>query len=108
VIRFESTGGGRRLPVRIEEGLYRIAQEALSNIQQHAEADRAYVSLRITLAGARLVIEDDGRGFDPSTIPAGRFGLVGMNERVRLLGGRLSIESEIGQGTRLEVVVPLA
>lgn len=107
VIRFESTGGGRRLPVRIEDGLYRITQEALSNIQQHAEADRAYVRLGISSAEARLVIEDDGRGFDPSTIPAGSFGLVGMNERVKLLGGRLSIESETDQGTRLEVVIPL-
>jgi two-component system NarL family sensor kinase len=106
-IRFRSSGSSRQLPVWIEAGLYRIAQEALSNVIQHAEARRAMVELIISPTEARLVVEDDGRGFEPSAVPAGRFGLMGINERVKLLGGRLRVESEIGQGTRLEVTVSL-
>jgi signal transduction histidine kinase len=52
-------------------------------------------------------VEDDGVGFDPATVPAGRFGLVGMSERARLLGGALTVESTPGGGTAIDVTVPL-
>ena len=55
----------------------------------------------------RLRIEDDGAGFDPSAVPAGRFGLVGMSERARLMGGTLTVESAPGAGTAIDVTVPL-
>jgi signal transduction histidine kinase len=54
-----------------------------------------------------LAVADDGRGFDSSQIPKGRFGLIGLNERVKLLGGSLLIKSAPGAGTRVEVVIPL-
>ncbi|MBI2502428.1 MAG: GAF domain-containing protein [Candidatus Latescibacteria bacterium] len=99
--------GGQPLPVRVEAGLYRIAQEALNNVVQHARARRALLRLVATPAQVQLVIEDDGCGFDPSQIPRDRYGLVGLNERARLLDGSLKIESSPAQGTRLEVVLLL-
>lgn len=106
-LHFEATGGGRPLPVRVEVGLFRIAQEALTNAIQHAQATHVTVLWVTTPVEARLTISDDGRGFDPAAIPPGRYGLVGLNERVRLLGGRLLLQSTPGTGTRLEVTVPL-
>jgi two-component system NarL family sensor kinase len=97
----------RPLPVRVEVGLYRMVQEALTNIRRHAQANRATVRLRLTPRQARLSIEDDGRGFDPAQVPPERFGLIGLNERARLLGGRLQVRSRPGAGTRLDVIVPL-
>ena len=106
-IGFEATGGSRPLPVRFESGLYRIAQEALNNVVQHAGASRA--SLRLITAPDRVqvFVEDDGCGFDPSGISGDGHGLIGMNERVKLLGGRLRLDSRPGKGTHIEVVVPL-
>jgi two-component system, NarL family, sensor kinase len=101
------TGGSRPLPVRIESGIYRIAQEALTNVCRHAAASQVRLALIISPEEAQLVVEDDGQGFDPAEVPPGRFGLVGLSERAKLLGGRLRIESGPGQGTRLEATVPL-
>jgi len=105
--QFGATGVDRRLPLRVEASLFRAAQEGLSNIARHARARRAAIQLDTAPDQVRLVIKDDGRGFDSSQIPQGRFGLVGLNERVRLLGGKLSLESSPGQGTRIEVTIPL-
>ena len=95
------------LPAAVEIGLYRIAQQALANVARHAGAARATVSLTSTRTGVRLRVEDDGAGFDPASVPPGRFGLVGMSERARLLGGTLTIESAPGSGTVVEASVPL-
>lgn len=97
----------RPLPVRVETGLYRIAQETLTNIARHAEAEHVTLRLETLPDRIRLVIEDDGRGFDESAPEADHFGLIGLNERARLLGGTLHIESSPGSGARVEVVVPL-
>jgi two-component system NarL family sensor kinase len=80
----------------------------MTNIAQHARASQ--VTLRLTAAPgqARLLIEDNGQGFDSQSVPPERYGLVGLNERVRLLGGSLRLESTPGVGTRIEVHVPLA
>ncbi len=106
-VRVSVTGGSRPLPVRIEVGLYRIAQEGLNNISRHAKAHEATVELTITPEQIQLVIEDDGQGFDPTQVPSDRFGLIGLNERVKLLGGDLGLESTSDEGTRIEVVIPL-
>jgi two-component system NarL family sensor kinase len=106
-IRYEASGTPSPLPVRIEAGLYRIAQEALANVVQHAGARHAVIRLATRSEQVRLTIEDDGKGFDLSQIPAGRFGLVGLTERARLLGGSLQIHSSPGSGTLVEVEVPL-
>ncbi|SEC91323.1 two-component system, NarL family, sensor kinase [Rhizobiales bacterium GAS191] len=106
-LRFECVGA-RPLSARIETNLYRIAQEALANAMTHAEARS--ITLRLTLEPHRalLTIEDDGRGFSPKARKPDRFGLVGLDERVRLLGGELRVESRPGGGARLEAALPLS
>ncbi|MBL1127447.1 MAG: GAF domain-containing sensor histidine kinase [Chloroflexi bacterium] len=99
-------GGVRPLPRRLETGLYRLAQEALQNVSRHAQARRAVVELAFRPAEIRLTVADDGVGFDPTAVPPDRFGLIGMNERVRLLNGRLHLQSAPGEGTHIEVVLP--
>ncbi|MEP7357356.1 MAG: sensor histidine kinase, partial [Anaerolineales bacterium] len=106
-VRFIPSGAGRLLPPRVEAGLYRIAQEALTNAARHAHANIIRVELAAELGQVRLTIEDDGRGFEPDQITADRFGLLGLNERARLLGGSLNLQSSPGEGTRVEVTVPL-
>ncbi len=110
-VRFESTGAAVPLPVRVETGLYRMAQEALTNIGRHARAQSALLRLSSGPEAVTLVVEDDGRGFDPAAPGSGQaatgFGLVGINERARLLGGRMQLETAPGAGTRLSVTIPL-
>jgi two-component system NarL family sensor kinase len=106
-LNLTTTGGIRPLPLRLEVGLYRIAQEALTNIARHAEAQRVTMELVTTPEQVRLSIEDDGQGFDPAEVPPGRYGLIGLNERARLLGGTLRLKSCPGMGARIEVTVPL-
>ncbi|ABG05529.1 GAF sensor signal transduction histidine kinase [Rubrobacter xylanophilus DSM 9941] len=106
-VRFRAVNGARPLPPRVETGLYRICQEALNNAARHAEASRIEVLLTLTPGEARLRVEDDGRGLDPSPAPPGRHGILGMRERARLLGGRLEISEAPGGGARVEAAVPL-
>ncbi|MFF7709863.1 histidine kinase [Pseudomonas sp. NPDC007930] len=88
-------------------GLFRILQEALTNIMRHAQAHSVEVSLVVAGDELELLISDDGRGFDVDQPRPASFGLVGMRERVMLLGGRLAMHSEAGEGTTLRVRVPL-
>ncbi len=104
---FQATGGHHPLPVNVEVGLYRIVQEALTNVTRHANARNVTVELVTLPDKVQLAVADDGRGFDSSQIPKGRFGLIGLNERVKLLGGSLLIKSAPGAGTRVEVVIPI-
>jgi signal transduction histidine kinase len=94
----------------ISIALFRIIQETLANIYKHAQATHATLSLDFGPSGARLVIEDDGRGFDVDTRPARAIqqghGLANIEERVRELGATLELESAPGAGTRLEAVFP--
>jgi two-component system NarL family sensor kinase len=106
-IALEVRGGNRQIHPSAEIGLYRIAQEALTNIARHAEARNVALRLSITGDRAELVVEDDGRGFDPAGAIEGHHGMVGMNERARLLGGRLHARSGPGEGTRIEVMIPI-
>jgi two-component system NarL family sensor kinase len=99
-------GAGQHAPHAVEVGLYRIAQQALANVALHARATHASIRLSRDSGQVRLRIEDDGVGFDPAAVPGDRFGLVGMSERARLLGGRLVVESSPGNGTAIETVVP--
>ncbi len=103
------------LSPRLEESLYRIAQEALANACNHAQAQYLSVTLRLDEEGVQMVIQDDGRGFDPEKVTGqtgvgheGHFGLMGMSERAKLLGGTLCIESEPGAGTCITVCVPIS
>ncbi|MBM7090161.1 GAF domain-containing sensor histidine kinase [Streptomyces sp. NPDC014603] len=100
--------GVRALPAAQEEAVLRVAQEALHNALRHAEADRVDVTLDRRGCGAVLRVTDDGSGFDPRTVRrAGRhLGLVSMRDRASGVGGRLSVESEPGKGTTIELEVP--
>lgn len=89
--------------------LYRIAQEGLNNVLRHARATRVMLRLWCEEGWVHLWITDDGVGFDPAgaTGQVGHFGLTGIGERVRLAGGRLQIDSRPGQGTRLQIALPV-
>lgn len=106
-IEFDVVGGDRPLGIRIESGLYRMAQEALTNAARHAAATHVCVHFITMPDQVELVIEDNGQGFDTEALAKGRFGLVGLNERARLLGGALEVCSEPGEGTSLKITIPL-
>ncbi|HEX9116555.1 MAG TPA: GAF domain-containing sensor histidine kinase [Anaerolineae bacterium] len=109
-IEFSARGAGLPLPLRLEAGLYRIAQEALANVIRHAHARHATVTLAVEPERVRLAVTDDGRGFDPARLneggPRGHYGLLGLRERARLLGGTLTLQSSPGRGAHVEVVLP--
>ena len=105
--RFKAINGSHPLPPRVEVALYRICQEALTNVARHANAGRVTVRLLATPDKVRLVVMDDGSGFDPSRVAAERHGIVGMKERAGTVGGLLEVESDTNEGTRLEVAIPL-
>ena len=88
-------------------GLFRLLQEALTNIMRHAEANSVAICLELEEDALLLSISDDGRGFLPEQVRADAFGLVGMRERVMMLGGCLHIDSRLGEGTQLQIRVPL-
>ncbi|MGZ8570614.1 MAG: GAF domain-containing sensor histidine kinase [Actinomycetota bacterium] len=101
---------GISLPPHHEVAVYRIAQEAVTNIRKHAEASRVSLALREEPGSVLLLVRDDGRGFvaeAPHTQgPATSFGLTGMSERASLIGGRLTVRSAPGDGTALELRIP--
>ncbi|MBA4180850.1 MAG: hypothetical protein C0506_09705 [Anaerolinea sp.] len=105
-------GTAHRMPATLELALYRIAQEALRNVEKHAGATRAGVRLDFKGPEIRLTVTDNGQGFEvPSLttlVGAGRLGLLGIQERARLVGGRCSIRSAQGKGTRVQATVPAA
>ncbi|MCB0169473.1 MAG: sensor histidine kinase [Anaerolineae bacterium] len=104
-------GLGQRLPRDIELVFYRVGQEALSNIARHAAAQNVSVSLHRANGVISLKITDDGRGFNPADMPANTprgLGLLGMRERMAMINGSLTIESNPGQGTRIVAHAPLA
>jgi signal transduction histidine kinase len=105
-VTFESTLGDR-LPPEVETALYRIVQEALTNVVKHARARSVSVVLGEKAHAATLVVEDDGGGFDPARPRDGGLGLLGMRERIELVGGRLTVESRPGAGTTLVAEVPI-
>jgi len=103
-INLEVSDPAEHLPARIETEFLRIAQEALTNISKHAQATRVDLRWTVDGVGGLLVIEDDGRGFEPSQgIRGNAYGLVGMRERAASIGAMLHIASEPGQGTVVTV-----
>lgn len=110
-VEFGVEGDPERLRSDAGHHLHRIAQEALANVRRHAQARQVWVSLRFAASWAELLVMDDGVGFsaaDGLAERGGQFGLIGMRERTRMLGGSLEVESEPGQGTRVIARVPLA
>jgi two-component system, NarL family, sensor histidine kinase DevS len=107
-VQFESRLGEERLPAEVETTLYRVIQEALTNVAKHAAAQSVSVLLVRRAASATAVIEDDGQGFTSADEAEGGIGLAGMRERLALLGGRLIIESDAATGTTVAAEVPIA
>lgn len=111
-VELDAPRAGTRLPNPLEVALYRVIQEILTNVARHAGARHVNVRLQIDAEAARLVIDDDGRGFD-----AARFfrrpprdhgmGIIGMRERIATYGGEFAMESRPGAGTRVELSIPL-
>lgn len=97
-----------RLPVPVEQELWRILQEALTNVERHAGASTVRVTWSVDGSRATLSVEDDGRGFDPATVGADRFGLLGMRERADAVGARLGVRSAPGAGTAVVVELEVA
>jgi len=100
-------GHEARLPARIETCLYRVVQEALTNVARHSGASAASVVLDLRPPTASAIVEDDGRGFAPDEVGQRSLGLLGMRERAALLNGSVTIESKIGAGTTLFVKIPV-
>jgi two-component system, NarL family, sensor histidine kinase DevS len=106
-VELESRLGDRRLPSELETVLYRVVQEALTNVAKHARASHVSILLHERDGVVAAVVEDDGRGFARGAATDGGLGLVGMRERVALVDGRLDIESAEGSGTTIVVEVPV-
>lgn len=111
-VEMKVLGSVRRFSPEIELVLFRIAQEALRNVWKHSGASRAGVTLEFDDSKAILTVKDEGKGFelpermDDLTV-AGKLGLAGMQERARLIGGRLRLESKPGKGTTVTLEVPV-
>jgi signal transduction histidine kinase len=97
---------GMRLPAKLETAIFRIAQEALTNVVKHADATTVHVTLAGRKRSVTLAIEDDGRGFSQVQADGG-FGLIAIRERVASLNGALDLKSTSGAGTRLAIELPL-
>jgi signal transduction histidine kinase len=96
----------RPIPRLLSENVYRILQEALTNVAKHARSPTVRVLLRVNDEQLSLSVSDRGVGFDPQASTAG-FGLLGMRERAELLGGRHAVRSRPGAGTEVEVLLPI-
>lgn len=108
----EVTGQHHRLPAEVELVVFRIVQEALSNVARHSKATRVRVLAEFTQTETRVTVSDNGVGFSPphgmgDLARDGKLGLAGMEERARLVGGQLTLESEPGKGTTITVSVPV-
>ncbi|MFE4705101.1 sensor histidine kinase [Peribacillus simplex] len=105
-LNFVNLGQVKRLPSDMEVALFRLVQEAVQNSLKHADPKQIQVKLSISKEMVTVVIKDDGKGFDSSIQKEGSFGLVGMRERVELLEGEMTIDSQPGAGTLVFIQVP--
>ena len=111
-IEVKAYGTEKRLPAEVELVLFRIAQEALSNVRRHSQATEAEVKVEFEDKKTRITVRDNGKGFTlPGTmgdlVKGGRLGLAGMQERIQLLNGILKVESQPGKGTTVTVEAPI-
>ena len=106
--QFTVTGAARRLASAIENNLLRVGQEAITNAVRHSQARSLVVTLDFSPSEASLSVRDDGSGFDPAQLPAGtHFGMIGQRERTAQMGGKLEVISSPGQGTEVQVSIPI-
>lgn len=102
-----TVSGERALPLDVEQALYRVLQESLSNIARHAEADRVAVQLSMASDQVTLRIADNGRGFEPAAVSPNSLGLSGMKQRMVEVGGDLTVDTTLSVGTRVTAEVKL-
>jgi len=100
------------LPAAVDQAAFRIIQESLTNVVRHARAQHIWIELSQSDGAVELLVRDDGMGFDvPKTLDwaanRGHLGLLGMKERVQILGGHLEVDSKPGLGTRIRLSLPL-
>jgi len=103
----ETQIGSERLPEAVETTLYRIVQEAVTNVAKHADATNLSITLTRKASSVVAIVEDDGKGFDPGATRPDALGLAGMRERLALVGGTLRIEAAEGFGTTIAAEVPV-
>jgi signal transduction histidine kinase len=109
-VQVDISGDPRSLPEEMEQNLLRIAQEAVTNVLKHSGASKVWVKLHTEARKIYLRIADNGKGFEQQeafSAMGGHFGLIGMRERAEQMGGELRLASHPGEGTELEVTVPL-
>jgi PAS domain S-box-containing protein len=111
-VKVEKSGAERRLPGEVELVMFRIAQEALSNVRRHSRANNAEVMVEFDDKKVRMTIRDNGKGFAlpekvDDLLKKGKLGLAGMQERIQLLNGSLKIESQPGKGTTVVIEAPI-
>ncbi|OCA88264.1 histidine kinase [Bacillus sp. FJAT-27225] len=106
-ISFHNLRADQRLPSNYEVALFRLVQESVQNALKHAEASEIQVKLEMKETGVTVVIKDNGKGFDPKKRKYNSFGIMGMKERVDLLGGQFAISSKPGQGAAVIIQVPI-
>jgi PAS domain S-box-containing protein len=111
-VKFKTAGRVRRLPPKLETTLFRVIQEAVSNIARHAHAKNVDIALRFKKGAISVHVKDDGEGFDVEEAISSRdrprgLGLLGMKERIELLKGTLSITSHRGSGTEVDIEIPI-
>lgn len=104
---FEQIGTYQKLAIRTEMGIYRVIQEAIVNSVKHAEASKIELIIKYTNQLAVVTIKDNGKGFDPSQPHPNAFGLIGINERIKLLGGKVNIQSAPDLGTQITIEIPV-
>lgn len=97
----------RELPAVVAQNLYRILQEALTNVVKHAAVEEVFVKIEEGEHAVTLIVSDKGRGFRPEEVQSSELGILGMRERVELLGGRFQAVSRLGAGTQIRVDLPL-
>ncbi|MFD2117006.1 sensor histidine kinase [Paenibacillus yanchengensis] len=115
--QFENEGRESRLPSAIEAAVFRLVQEAFSNVAKHSKATRVVLKLIFTAKAVSVLIQDNGIGFgqdkhgsagkQASLTKSGRFGLVGMRERVELINGHIEFKSKLGEGTKIMIAIPI-
>jgi signal transduction histidine kinase len=109
---YEATGFQQKLNPELETALYRVIQEALTNVAKHARADDVHIHLDCADSAIMVTITDNGTGFDPQEVLGADlqrrgYGIIGMQERVSSFGGRMDIRSRRGAGTQISIEIPL-
>ncbi|SFQ60924.1 Histidine kinase-, DNA gyrase B-, and HSP90-like ATPase [Priestia endophytica DSM 13796] len=105
-ISFTSLGSDKRMPPKLEVALFRLAQESITNAIKHADANYVTVKIEVCDSQVILIVKDDGKGFEVEEKKEQSFGIMGMKERVEILDGKLEINSAIGKGTKVMIIVP--